>query len=71
MDMDIKFLRIKDERIKRGWNQTEVAYLARMSPADLSRIETGRMVPYPAHAKRLSEVFGLEPGVLFAEVFDD
>ena len=32
-------LRIKSERLIRGWNQTELAYFARMSSADVSRIE--------------------------------
>ena len=61
-------LRIKSERLNRGWTQTALAYFARMSSADVSRIENGRMVPYPGHAQRLARVLGLEPLELLEEV---
>jgi len=65
MDMNNRILRIKAERLSRGWNQTELAYFAQMSSADVSKIESGRMVPYPGHAQRLARVLGLEPLALF------
>jgi hypothetical protein len=35
-------LRIKAERLKRGWRQEDLGFYARMAGADVSRIETGR-----------------------------
>ena len=54
--------------MKRGWNQTDLAYFARMSSSDVSRIESGRMVPYPGHALRLARVLDLQPSELLVEV---
>lgn len=69
VDMDSNvLLRIKAERLKRGWTQTELAYFARMSSADVSRIESGRMVPYRGHALRLARVLDLQPAELLVEV---
>lgn len=52
-------LRLKAERLRRGWTQTDLAYHARMTAAEISRIETGRLRPYPGQADRLSCVLGL------------
>ena len=56
-----KIRRIRLERLKRHWRLEDLAHFARVSAADISRIETGRMIPYPTHAKRLAEVLGIEP----------
>ena len=61
-------LRIKIERLDRGWTQTELAYFARISSADVSRIETGRMIPYPGQAQRLARALNLEPAELLEEI---
>lgn len=68
VDMDNTVLRIKAERLNRGWTQTDLAYFARMSSAEVSRIESGRMVPYPGHALRLARVLDLQPSELLQEV---
>ena len=51
----------KSERLKRRWSQQDLGYRARVSASDISRIETGRMVPYPAQAERLGRILGLSP----------
>jgi len=51
--------KVRAARLARGWTQVDLAYHARISLPDISRIETGRMVPYPAHAERLSELLGI------------
>ena len=56
--------RIRFERRKRNWRLEDLSHLSRVSAADISRIETGRMIPYPTHAKRLAEVLGIEPDEL-------
>ena len=61
-------LRLKSERLRRGWNQTVVAYRTGLSVADVSRIETGRLHPYPSQIGRLSMVFGLDGASLLEDV---
>ena len=67
-DKNRKILRIKRERIDLGLTQMELAYLAKVDVAEVSRIETGRMNPYPTHAKRLGEFLGIAPEELTQEV---
>ena len=50
-------LRLKAERIRRGWSQLDVAYRARIQPSELSRLERGLAIPYPGQAARLATVF--------------
>jgi transcriptional regulator with XRE-family HTH domain len=61
-------LRIKQERLRRGWTQLQLAVKSRVSPAEISRIESGRTTPFPIHAKRLSKVLGIPEGELQQEV---
>ena len=61
-------LKVKAERLKRNWNQTDLAFFARMSSSDVSRIETGRMIPYSTHAERLAKALGIHPDELLEEV---
>jgi transcriptional regulator with XRE-family HTH domain len=61
-------LRMKLERLRRGWNQTKLAYLVRTSGPEISRIETGRTQPYPRQLARLSKVLGLSPDALMQEI---
>jgi ribosome-binding protein aMBF1 (putative translation factor) len=53
--------RMTVERRRRGWNQQDLAYRARMSVADVSRIESGRLKPYPGQVKKLGKALGLRP----------
>lgn len=61
-------LRIKSERLERRLSQQEAAVLAKIGYADLSRIETGRLIPYPGHAKRLESLFGMPIEQLLKEI---
>lgn len=42
------------EREARGWSRSELARRSRMNPADVSRIESGRFVPYPTQLRKLA-----------------
>ena len=64
-------LRVKFERLRRGWNQTTLAFRARVSAAEISRIETGRAKPYPGQVKRLCRALGLTAGSLLENVVED
>jgi transcriptional regulator with XRE-family HTH domain len=61
-------IKLKAERLKRGWRQEDLGFYARMSGADISRIESGRMLPYPTQIKRLCRVLGLQPDELLESV---
>ena len=61
-------LRLRLERLRRGWNQTALAFHAEMSAPEVSRIETARMRPYPSQMEKLSRALGLDPEVLLQEM---
>jgi transcriptional regulator with XRE-family HTH domain len=54
-------LKLKEQRLRRGWTQQDLAYHARMAAADVSRIESGRLKPYPSQLARLARVLGITP----------
>ncbi len=47
---------------------TELAFHARISTADVSRIESGRLIPYPGQADRLARILNLNPDELLYKV---
>ena len=53
--------KIRDERIRRGWNQTDLAYHSRVSQAEISRIESGRLKPSAGQIERLARALGVSP----------
>ncbi len=61
LNKEEKMLRIRFERLIRNWRQEDLAHFARVSVADVSKIESGRMNPFPAHARRLAEALNLAP----------
>ena len=60
-------LKMKVARKAKGWRQEDLAHYARVTVADVSRYETGRMTPYPVHASRIAKVLGLRPEELQKE----
>jgi transcriptional regulator with XRE-family HTH domain len=61
-------LRMKIERQKLGYSQVALAFLAGMSIGDVSRIESGRLRPYPVQVEKISNVLGVEPETLLEVV---
>ena len=61
-------LRLKAERLKRGWTQNVLAYHARVQPAEISRFERGHARPYPGQAERLARALELTPDSLLDSV---
>lgn len=41
-------------REKRGWSKSELSRRARMTPADVGRIESGRLQPYESQLRKLA-----------------
>jgi molybdate-binding protein/transcriptional regulator with XRE-family HTH domain len=57
--------RVRDERVALGWAQQELASRAGLSRAEVSAIETGRVVPSTAAALSLASVLGCTVESLF------
>lgn len=69
---------MKKPRTKLRWyrqrenlSQTKLGARVGMSAAEISRIETGALTPYPAYRQRLSDYFGVSESELFGEVGTD
>jgi len=62
--------RLRAERLRRGWTQTDLGARAHLATSDVSRIETGRFIPYPEQLRRLARVLQLPAGALLEEVPD-
>ena len=54
-------IRLKFERIKRGWTQTTLAYLAQLPQPVICLIETGRQNPTTDELDALGRTFGIAP----------
>jgi transcriptional regulator with XRE-family HTH domain len=55
------YLRLKFERHKRGWSQTDLGMRANISQDDISAIERGRLNPTSAELQRLADAFRIYP----------
>ena len=60
-------LRLKSERLKMNLSQQNLAAKAGLGYADISRIESGRLIPYPGHLKKLSKFFKIPGAELMKE----
>ncbi len=58
---------LRDERRRRGWTQQQLGAIVGIQSSDISRIESGRMRPYPSQAERLARILGIRPEDLQAE----
>ncbi len=57
--------RVREERIARGWAQGELAARAHLSRAEVSAVETGRLIPSAAAALALASALGMRVESLF------
>ena len=58
--------RVREERARHGWSQDELAARSRLSRAEVSAVETGRVVPSTAAALALAGALGRGVEDLFA-----
>jgi transcriptional regulator with XRE-family HTH domain len=58
---------MKAERLRRKWTQTELAARCGLSTSDVSRIETGRLRPYPVQVSRIARALRLSRVQLFVD----
>jgi transcriptional regulator with XRE-family HTH domain len=64
-------LRLQMERLRRGWTQVDLAYRAKVTPSEISRIERGQGTPYANQGKRLAKALRLRPNQLLETVDDE
>jgi len=50
---------LTQERETRGWTRGELARRAKMTPADVGRIESGRLKPYDSQLRKLARALGV------------
>jgi transcriptional regulator with XRE-family HTH domain len=61
-------LRLRAERLKRGWSQTQVSMRTGIATPDVSAVERGRRYPHPGWRRRLAAAFQIPESELFSEV---
>lgn len=49
------------KRNELGWSKGELARRANMTPADVGKIESGRLLPYPSQLVKLAGALGVAP----------
>ncbi len=64
-------LRIRRERLSRGWSLTHVSGLTGIATSDLSLIERGLQPVFPGWRQRLARAFRVPGEQLFAHDIDD
>lgn len=64
-------IRLTVEREKRNWTRRELARQSNITPSDIGRMESGRIVPYKKWVNSLEEVFGIPGKELFQKVKEE
>jgi len=59
--------RLAEVRKKQGISQLRLAYLTGIQPPEISRIETGRLKPYPGWRKRIARALKVSEAEIFPE----
>jgi transcriptional regulator with XRE-family HTH domain len=62
---------LKYARLMREWSLDRLGGEANVAASDLSKIERGRLLPYPPQLERLSRVLGIPTDRLMEEVPGD
>jgi transcriptional regulator with XRE-family HTH domain len=60
--------RLKHARLMKEWSLDKLGQEEGLGGSDLSKIERGRLVPYPPQLERLSKVLGIAAERLMEEV---
>jgi transcriptional regulator with XRE-family HTH domain len=60
----VKLPRLREVRVRKNFSQRELADKAGLSPANLSRIESGLQEPYTTTIRKLARALGVKPADL-------
>lgn len=63
--------RIKEERVKGGWNQVQFAKLAKIAPSALSQIETGERHPSTGVLEKIATALSVSIDYLLGNKEED
>jgi ribosome-binding protein aMBF1 (putative translation factor) len=64
----MKMIRLTQERERRRWTKTKLAFLMEIHPATMGKIESGTIPAFPAYRQKLEKIFGISANELFQEV---
>ena len=65
----MQVLKLRAERQRQELTQVQLSYLSGVPVSEISKIETGRMLPYPKHEERLAAALGIKaPDQLVTQV---
>ncbi len=64
-------IRLVEERQRKGLSQSQLARIANVHPATLSRLESGKLFAYPGWRRRLGKALGVSGDLLFEDIEDD
>ncbi len=64
-------LRITKERKQRSWSKAQLPRRARLDQALVSKIESGRVRPYPREIRRLANALGVRDPAQLLEAADE
>lgn len=54
-------LEMTSKRLDRGWSKSELGRRAKMTAADIGKIESRRLVPYESQLKKIAKALGVPP----------
>lgn len=60
--------RLTLERESRGWSKSKLSRVSGVGLAEIVRLESGKIYPYPGWKKKLANALNCNPDVLFEEV---
>jgi len=64
-------LRLREERLKRGWSLARVCQLTGIAESNISAIERGLIPAYAGWQRRIAQAFDMPASKLFKEIHDD
>jgi len=59
--------RLRDERMRRGLSQFDVALQTGIHPSTLAHLEAGDVKAWPSYRRKLALLYGVSEAVLFGE----
>jgi transcriptional regulator with XRE-family HTH domain len=54
-------MKVRELRVRRGWTQLELSRHSGVHAADISKIESGRLVPFRTQLRRLARALRVKP----------
>ena len=55
----VPMYKITFHRGRLGWSKNKLARVTRLTPGDVGKIESGRLIPYPSQIKKIADAFGV------------